>query len=366
MRDITSIEADRRVIARGIPFLLMFPLLKLYQWLLGWRNWMWDRELFTPRRLSGKVISIGNLTVGGTGKTPFTLYVARFLHQKDFRVAVLSRGYKRKKRRALTVVSDGEKIFSPPRYGGDEPYLIARSLAGVAVVVHPNRYRAGRWAEESFGAEVHLLDDGFQHRRLWRDVDILLLDGNESQQELHLFPRGRLREPLKGMKRADIIVITNSILGQRPSPVLEALKEQNPTAPLFHSQRLLRGLFWVKGDREVKETPFRTRRIVSFCAIAQPLYFEEDLRRLQLEIVRSLRFRDHHWYKQREVDAVVSTARQLGAEAVVTTEKDALRLGHLELGDLPFLYLKIGAKIREEEKFQQTLMRKLQLKSGKG
>jgi len=122
----------------------------------------------------------------------------------------------------------------------------------------------------------------------------------------------------------------------------------------------------VKGDQEVKETPFRTRRVVSLCAIAQPLYFEEDLRRLQLEIVRSLKFRDHHWYKQKEVDAVVSTAHQLGAEAVVTTEKDALRLGHLKLDDLPFLYLKIGVTIREEEKFQQTLMRKLRLTPGKG
>ena len=367
MRSIRSIKEERgadtrKTLSRFI--LLLLPLLKLYQWLLEWRNWMWDQGLFATRRLSGKVISIGNLTVGGTGKTPLTLYVAKFLHQKGFRVAVLSRGYQRKKRRVLTVVSNGEKILSSPRYAGDEPYLIARSLPGVAVAVHPDRYQVGRWAEERLGAEVHLLDDGFQHRRLWRDVNILLLDGNESQQELHLFPRGRLREPLKGIRRADIIVITQSTPEQSSLPVMEAVKEHKSTSPLFYSQRLLRGLFWVKGDREVKEIPFASRRVVSLSGISQPHYFEEDLRRLQLEIIRSFRFRDHHWYKQRELDAVVSTARELGAEAVVTTEKDALRLSHLELGDLPFLYLKIGAKIREEEEFQQTLMKKLRLNSG--
>ncbi|TKJ33593.1 tetraacyldisaccharide 4'-kinase [bacterium (candidate division B38) B3_B38] len=364
MNDIGSIREDRGTITGKTSsplILLMLPLIKLYQWFLEWRNWMWDRGLFTLRRLSGKVISIGNLTVGGTGKTPLTLYVARFLHQKGFRVAVLSRGYKREKKRALAVVSDGEKILSSPRYAGDEPYLIARNLPAVAVVVHPDRYRAGQWAEEKLGAEMYLLDDGFQHRRLWRDVDILLLDGNEIQPELHLFPRGRLREPLKGIRRADIIVITQSAPGQSHSPVLEAIKRYNPTAPLFYSQRLLKGLFWVKGDRKVREPPFRTRRVVSLCAIAQPLYFEEDLRQLQLEIVRSFRFRDHHWYNQKEVNAVVSTARQLNTEAVVTTEKDALRLSQLKLGDLPFLYLKIDIEIREQEEFQQTLMSKLRL-----
>lgn len=344
------------------PFiLLMLPLIKLYQWIVEWRNWMWDRGLFTPRRLSGKVISIGNLTVGGTGKTPLTLYIARFLHQQGFRVAVLSRGYKRERKRDLTVVSDGEKILSSPRYAGDEPHLIARSLPAVAVVVHSDRYQAGQWAEERLGAEMHLLDDGYQHRRLWRDVDLLLLDGNESQPELHLFPRGRLREPLKGITRADIIVITHAVPGHSPSPVLEAIKRYNPTAPLFYSQRRLEGLFWVKGDRDVKEPLFRTGKVVSLCAIAQPRYFEEDLRQLQLEIVHYFRFRDHHWYNQKEVNAVISTARQLEAEAVVTTEKDALRLSHLELSDLPFLYLKIGVKIREEKEFQQALMSKLRL-----
>jgi len=344
---------------------LMFPLLKVYQWLLELRNWMWDRRIFSARRLAGKVISVGNLTVGGTGKTTFTLYLASFLRQKGFRVAVLSRGYKREKRRALAIVSDGEKILSPPKYGGDEPHLIAKSLPGVAVVVHRDRYQAGRWAEQKLGTEIHLLDDGFQHRRLWRDVDILLVDGNESQQGLRLYPRGRLREPLEGIKRADIVVVTQSTPEQSPPYVLEAIKEHNPTAPIFYSQRLLKGLFWVKGDQEVRESPFLTKRVVSLCAIAQPRYFENDLQRLQLEIVRSFRFKDHHWYKQGEVDAVVATAHQLGAEAVVTTEKDALRLSRLEFGHLPFLYLKIGVKIREEE-FQQTLMSKLRLNSGKG
>ena len=364
MNNATSIRKEREATADKTPspfILLMFPVIKLYQWLLGWRNWMWDRGLFTPRRLSGKVISIGNLTVGGTGKTPLTLYIARFLHQQGFRVAVLSRGYKRERKQDLTVVSDGEKILSLPRYAGDEPYLIARNLAEVAVVVHSDRYRAGQWAETKLGAEMHLLDDGFQHRRLWRDVDLLLLDGNESQPELHLFPRGRLREPLKGIKRADIIVITQSAPGGSPSLMLEAIKRYNPTAPLFYSHRRLEGLFWVRGDREVKEPLFRTGRMVSLCAIAQPLYFEEDLLQLQLEVVQCFRFRDHHWYNQKEVNAVIATARQLEAEAVVTTEKDALRLSHLELGDLPFLYLKIGVEVREEEEFQQTLMSKLRL-----
>ena len=364
MKNITSIRKEKGATADKTPspfILLMLPLIKLYQWLLEWRNWMWNRGLFTPRRLSGKVISIGNLTVGGTGKTPLTLYIARFLHQQGFRVAVLSRGYKRERKRDLTVVSDGEKILSSPQYAGDEPYLIARNLPAVAVVVHSDRYRAGQWAEERLMTEMHLLDDGFQHRRLWRDVDLLLLDGNESQPELYLFPRGRLREPLKGIKRADIIVITQYAPGGSPSLMLEAVKRYNPTAPLFYSQRRLEGLFWVKGDREVKETPLRSGKVVSLCAIAQPLYFEEDLRQLQLEVVYHFRFRDHHWYNQKEVNAVISTARRLKGEAVVTTEKDALRLSHLELGNLPFLYLKIGVEVREEEEFQQTLMSKLRL-----
>lgn len=270
------------------------------------KNTLYDRGVFRSQKLQGPVISVGNLSVGGSGKTPFVLMLGELLKARGIKFDVLSRGYGRQTHGVALVDPGGSA-----REFGDEPLLITRRL-GVPVIVGENRHEAGVFAEQKFGPQFHLLDDGFQHRALARDFDIVLLSPEDLNDQL--LPSGRLREPLTSLRRADAVVLTNDA----PSEAL----------PLNGKLR-----WQVRRGILIKNAPSRP---VVFCGIARPHNFVSQLRAAGIEPIGEKFYRDHHAYSDQDVRELLEMRQQSGAAGFVTTEKDAINLGqHLSaLGPL--------------------------------
>jgi tetraacyldisaccharide 4'-kinase len=269
----------------------------MYGGVVGARNVLYDRRWLRSRSLQGPVISVGNLSVGGSGKTPFVILLGELLKARGVRFDVLSRGYGRDTRGVLLVDPGGL-----PRDFGDEPLLIARRLQA-PVVVGEDRYEAGRFAEAQFGPQIHLLDDGFQHRGLTRDFDIVLVTPEDARDRL--LPGGRLREPLRSLQRADAVVLTSG-----------ASAESFPVAGKM-IWRVRRGI----NPQNVPPRP------VAFCGIARPQNFLLQLRAAGIDPVAEAFFRDHHAYTEKDVNDLLQLRRQSEAGGFVTTEKDAVNLG---------------------------------------
>ena len=278
----------------------MNPLAAIFRTTVAIRNQLYDRQLLPVKRLAGPVISIGNVSVGGTGKTPFLILLGQLLKKRGISFDVLSRGYGRKTRGVLEVDSTGSAANF-----GDEPLLIARRL-GVPVVVGEDRYAAGLIAEQKFGPRMHLLDDGFQHRSLARDFDIVLITGDDVHDQL--LPSGRLREPLASVRRADAVVLSSAV---KPEDL--PLNKQ---------------LVWrTKRDIVLRDPPPVP---VAFCAIARPKQFFLQLRFAGCEPAAEASFRDHHAYTQSDVRDLLQLRQRCQGGGFVTTEKDAINLGELK------------------------------------
>ena len=275
----------------------MNPLSAVFGAAVRARNDFYDRGTFQVRRLQGPVISIGNLSTGGAGKTPFLLLLGELLKQRSILFDVLSRGYGRETKGVALVDPAGSA-----RQFGDEPLLIARKL-GVPVVVGENRYAAGLYAEQNFGPQLHLLDDGFQHRGLARDFDIVLLTPVDVRDSL--LPVGRLREPLSSLARADAVVLSGN------------LSDESIPAFVKRRWRVQRSIF----------APQINDLCIAFCGIARPEPFFAQLQQAGMNIVTGERFRDHHAYDERDVRRLLTIRDRYRASAFVTTEKDAINLG---------------------------------------
>ena len=260
------------------------------------RNALYDRQILKSHKLARPVISIGNISVGGSGKTPFVIALGSLLKAHGIAFDVLSRGYGR----SSTEVAIVDPLGTPEQFG-DEPLLIARKL-GVPVVVGANRYQAGLLAEEKLPSKLHLLDDGFQHRRLHRDFDIVMLA--DSDLSGTLLPFGRLREPRRSLGRADAVVLASD---KRPPKQAK--------------------LVWRIG-RQIHFVDSRAKT-VAFCGIARPRQFFAGLKQLGMELVATVAFSDHHRYCQRDIDRLLRIKGQTGAREFITTEKDAINLGRL-------------------------------------
>ena len=282
----------------------MSPFPQPYGVLVAARNALYERGVLKQRRLQGPVVSIGNLTVGGSGKTPFLIALGELLSQRGIAFDVLSRGYGRATRGVRLVDPEGS-----PRDFGDEPLLIARKLR-VPVIVGEQRYRAGLLAEQRFGPRLHLLDDGFQHRQLARDFDIVLITATDARDAL--LPAGRLREPLSSLARADAIVLTNDT----PLNGLPVQKQR-----VWRVSRAI-------------EPPAVTERCVAFCGIARPQNFFTELSAAGITLSDTKAFADHHTYTKADIRNLLRLRNRAGATSFVTTEKDEINLGPLvaELG----------------------------------
>jgi tetraacyldisaccharide 4'-kinase len=269
------------------------------------RNALYDRRMLKVNRLARPVVSIGNISVGGSGKTPFVIALGEMLKERDISFDVLSRGYRRKSSAIALVDPQGK-----PEQFGDEPLLIARKLQA-PVVVGADRYQAGLWAEKNLNTKLHLLDDGFQHRRLHRDFDIVMLPPSDLHDSP--LPLGRLREPISSLHRADAVVTPEDASEQNMALARSCMKEPHD--------------LWIA--RRVLEMEKIVGKAVAFCGIARAKQFFAQLRSLPVELAATIAFSDHHHYSSRDVDRLLKTKTDSGADCFVTTEKDLINFGAL-------------------------------------
>ncbi|HOO76563.1 MAG TPA: tetraacyldisaccharide 4'-kinase [bacterium] len=326
-------------------------------------------RIFKSRQATAWVISVGNITLGGTGKTPVVERVAALLHERGRKVAIVSRGYRRKTGPLLRrvkekiagapttrVVSDGERVLLPARVAGDEPYMLAGNLEGIPVLINRKRYKAVQYAIKRFKADTIILDDGFQHIGVKRDLDIVLVDGGNPFGNGHIFPRGILREPRGNLARADLIMITKADEADLPR-LRKQLEAINPSAELIECRHQPVFLRDVRTSIRASLDFIRESRVATLAGIARPDGFEKTIEKLGVEITRRYRFADHYFYRPQEIIDILGGAAASGAQLLITTEKDAARLPRLPRGGLPVYSLRVRIEgLEGEPEFDRQLL----------
>ncbi|MDD4017506.1 MAG: tetraacyldisaccharide 4'-kinase [Kiritimatiellae bacterium] len=326
--------------------------------------------------LGCQVISVGNITAGGTGKTPVVEIFARELQKSGRKVAILSRGYRKKElpwcqrlfREQIEpprVVSDGKRLLLDSELGGDEPYMLASNLPGVVVLVDKNRVKSGRYAVKRFGCDTLILDDGFQYQKLKHRLEVVLVDKTNPFGNCHLLPRGVLREPVRNLKRADFIFITKS--DGNSEELRTRIRELNKTAEIIECRHRSCYLQNVYTAERVPLEWLKGRTVTSLSGIAVPQSFENSLRTMGARVIYCERYADHHRYHAQEIIDAVNKSADLHADALVTTEKDAVRFPRLETTPLPVFYLRVDIELLNgAENFHDAVEHICFRKNGRG
>ena len=327
--------------------LILLPLSAIYSVVTRARISGYQRGWLSVSKLSAPVISVGNLTTGGTGKTPLVEWVCKaVVHETGKRVCVLTRGYGRANPQSQVVVSDGAKLLAAEREAGDEPYLLAQNLLAVAAVVsNPDRFAAGDWAIKNLGSEIFVLDDGFQHLRLARDLDIVTIDATNPWGGGSLLPYGRLREPRGGLSRADCIVVTRTEQAEDTLWLTESVQRLAGAIPVFTSGMTTSGIHRLSGESKNDGLP--AQPVAAFCGVGNPQSFFNQLHQEGFTLVFTRAYADHHDYSQADLNQLTKEAKNHGATGLITTAKDALKLASLEL-ELPCYVLEIKISIDDE------------------
>ncbi len=365
------IVEDRRGPREAVVRALLYGCSKVFEAAIRTRRFLYNARILRDSTLGVQVIAVGNLTVGGTGKTPVVEKFARELRDQGRNVAILSRGYRSKPapvhqwlltrlllRNDTTpprVVSDGKSLLLDSEMAGDEPYMLASNLKDVVVLVDKDRVKSGRYAIEKFGCDTLLLDDGFQYWRLrGRRQDIVLVDRQQPFGTERLLPRGTLREPPSHLARASTIFITKS--DGNTAELRQRITELNPSAGIIeciHHPLYLEDVF--TGQRLPLES-LKGHKVASLSGIAQPESFEQSLVNLGAELVYSKRFADHHRFTQQEVLNAINRSKKRQAETIVTTQKDAVRFPKIDRRDLPVYFMRVEIKIlRGADDFQDCV-----------
>jgi tetraacyldisaccharide 4'-kinase len=309
----------------------MNPLSAIFGAGVAIRNALYDRGSFQVKKLARPVVSIGNISVGGSGKTPFVIALGHLLTERGIPFDVLSRGYGRTSTEITAVDPNGS-----PAHFGDEPLLIAQKLQ-IPVIVGSDRYQAGLLAEKKFSGRLHLLDDGFQHRRLHRDFDIVLLPAEDEAGVL--LPMGRLREPLSALKRADAVVLPDS-----PD-------RQGRSKNLWQARRVI-------------ELPAARGKMIAFSGIGRPKQFLDAVKSSNSELAGTITFRDHHRYDQGDIDRLLALRKQTSSDSFITTEKDVINLGPLSHQLSPLLKAKLRIELESPQQVILEIIRTIEQRSG--
>ncbi len=338
---------------------------RLYGTITDARNSLYERGVFKSFSLDVPVISIGNITVGGTGKTPLVALIAGILADQGEKVCILTRGYGRENPKQRVVVSDGEKILARVEQAGDEPFELAQKLFGKAVIIaDANRVAAGNWAREKFGVTVFVLDDAFQHRRIRRDLDIVCVDATNPFGNKKTLPSGILREPIENLQRADAIVITRANLAEDISNLKSEISEYNLHCPIFTAANKISSVIRLTDfpaetqsleERQKLNDKAQKTKSLAFCALGNPNNFFEQLRQENFELTATRAFPDHHFYTQSDIENFSAKAKKSGAEILLTTAKDAVKLKDLKFG-VPCSVIESEMIFDDESNFQKWIL----------
>jgi tetraacyldisaccharide 4'-kinase len=344
----------------------------LFSGIVQLRWYLYEHRILRNKPLGCLVVVVGNLTVGGTGKTPVVEKFARTLHERGRKVAILSRGYKSKKEplakkiwRKLShgeeippkIVSDGKTVLLDSDVAGDEPFMLAQNLPGVVVLCDKNRVKAGSFAIRRFGCDTLILDDGFQYLPLKGRLNLLLVDKTNPFGNQHLLPRGILREPIKHLSRASYIFLTKSD-GTRDDALLEIIRENNPKAEIIECAHKPQYLQSVETGERLPLDTLKGAHVAAFSGIASPESFENMLRDFGAEIRYNQRFLDHHRFTRYEINHLYMKAGEAKLDMIVTTEKDAVRLFEDIKAPIPIYYLRLEIDILSgEEDFEAAATR---------
>ena len=345
----------------------------LFAQIIKIRYFLYDKRLLKNNPLGCLVIVVGNITVGGTGKTPVVEKLAKTLQQNGRKVGIISRGYKSKKEsltkkmlRFITngevappkVVSDGKNVLLSSKLAGDEPYMLAKNLPGVVVVCDKNRVKAGYFAIKDFGCDTLVLDDGFQYLKLRGSLNICLVDSTNPFGNEHLLPRGILREPLHRLSKADYILITKTKNIQQCEELHRTIRKHNSLAKMIYCTHTPRFLVDIKSQEEKNLDFIRGKKAAIFSGIAYPESFEGTIKEQGADIIYTKRFLDHHRFSKGEIKTVFMEAYASGAEMILTTEKDAVRLPKI-FPKIPLYYLRLEIDLLSNEEDFNSLAERI-------
>ena len=345
----------------------------LFAQIIKIRYFLYDKRLLKNNPLGCLVIVVGNITVGGTGKTPVVEKLAKTLQQNGRKVGIISRGYKSKKEsltkkmlRFITngevappkVVSDGKNVLLGSKLAGDEPYMLAKNLPGVVVVCDKNRVKAGYFAIKDFGCDTLVLDDGFQYLKLKGSLNICLVDSTNPFGNEHLLPRGILREPLHRLSKADYILITKTKNIQQCEELHRTIRKHNSLAKMIYCTHTPRFLVDIKNQEEKNLDFIKGKKVAIFSGIAYPESFEGTIKDQGADIIYTKRFLDHHRFSKGEIKTVFMEAFASGAEMILTTEKDAVRLPKI-FPKIPLYYLRLEIDLLSNEEDFNSLAERI-------
>lgn len=332
------------------------PLGLLYAATMRARTALYRRGVLASFELGVPVISVGNITTGGTGKTPIVAWLAHALAREErLRVCILTRGYGRRNIRERVLVSDGASLLADAEKGGDEPRLLAEMLRGAAAVVSDrDRVAAARWARKNLGSEIFVLDDGFQHLRVKRALDIVTVDAANPWGGGRLLPGGRLREPPGALKRADLIIITRSEQAVDINSLKREVERYSSKQNVFISRTRTRAVRPLAHKERAVTSPASSYRVAAFCALGNGQAFFNHLSRTGFDLTYTRAFTDHHSYIQSDIERVVREAKASGAEALLTTAKDAVKLRSIRF-DIPCFVVEIEFEFEDERTLRRML-----------
>jgi tetraacyldisaccharide 4'-kinase len=344
--------------------LLWLPA-KLYEIAVRLRVAAYETHYRKPKRLDATVIGIGNITLGGTGKTPMVAYIARYIKSEEHSVAILTRGYGRKSSgmlklntpREFSTNDQPDKSYSE---FGDEPLMLARALPDIPIVINKDRFDGGRWAIDTLGAEALVLDDAYQHLALARDLNILLIDATDPFGGFEMVPFGRLREPLYGIKRADLVIITRADKPFDQAQTNAIIKHFcGNKVPVMYAYSSITSLRHIETSENYETDQFTGWNAALLCGIGNPHAFADDILQLGINIVSENFFPDHHAFTQQDLDRVTQAAQEAGADLIVTTEKDAVRLEGMKHGVVPVYAAQLEIQSEDEVRLKSLLLRTL-------
>ncbi|MCJ7509140.1 MAG: tetraacyldisaccharide 4'-kinase [candidate division Zixibacteria bacterium] len=323
----------------------MIILSRLYYFVIRIRKFFYGIGIFKRYKLNAKVISVGNITWGGTGKTSFVSFLVKELTERNQKIAILIRGYKRKEKKMITITSNTKDLDW--RKVGDEACLLATQLDSIPIIVSKNRVKSGKEAIDKYSPDFLILDDGFQHLKLMRDLDIVMIDASDPFGNGKLLPAGKLREPIGNIKRADILVLNRADKAyNNKMGLINKLREYNSIAPVIETKYMVEKIYNLENEGKIiLPSQVKDKKILGFCGIGNAQSFKQTLEDLGVNLLKFIVFPDHYAYKDKDIKEIEREALNRKANFVLTTEKDKIRLISLPNSKVPIYIVKIKLEI---------------------